>query len=79
MTDQDLMPFGKHKGEKMENVPAAYLLWLREQHCSSQRVCAYIEENLAALMMECPDYINEEKHPRRDDYEFDLRNSITKD
>lgn len=31
MTDQDLMPFGKYKGEKMEDVPASYLLWLRDQ------------------------------------------------
>lgn len=28
MTDISLMPFGKHKGEKMANVPPEYLLWL---------------------------------------------------
>lgn len=27
LTDTDLMPFGKHKGAKMEKVPASYLLW----------------------------------------------------
>lgn len=59
MTDQDLMPFGKHKGEKMENVPASYLLWLRDQGVGHPGVKAYIEENLAALLKECPDYINE--------------------
>lgn len=59
MTDQDLMPFGQHKGEKMEDVPAAYLLWLRDQGCSHRGVRAYIEDTLPALMKDCPDYINE--------------------
>ena len=27
MTDDSVMPWGKHKGEKLANVPAAYLLW----------------------------------------------------
>lgn len=58
MTDQDPMPFGKYKDEPMEKVPASYLLWLREQGGSHHRgVSAYIEENLTALMKECPDYI----------------------
>jgi hypothetical protein len=26
-TDLDLMPFGKHKGEPMQDVPAHYLRW----------------------------------------------------
>lgn len=28
MNDDDLMPFGKHKGERMEDVPDSYLAWL---------------------------------------------------
>lgn len=60
MNDQDLMPFGKYKGEKMEDVPASYLLWLREQGGSHHRgVSGYIEDNLIALKKECPDYIDE--------------------
>lgn len=59
MTDQDLMPFGKYKGEKMEKVPASYLLWLRDQGCSHSGVKSYIEENETVLVSECPDYINE--------------------
>ena len=31
LTDRDPMPFGKYEGERMENVPAAYLDWLRDQ------------------------------------------------
>ena len=60
MSDQDLMPFGKYKGEKMEKVPASYLLWLRDQHCSHLEVSNYIEENFTVLLAECPDYINED-------------------
>lgn len=56
MNDQSPMPFGKYKDRKMEDVPASYLLWLRDQHVSGE-VGEYIEENLTALMQECPDYI----------------------
>jgi uncharacterized protein (DUF3820 family) len=55
------MPFGQYTGEPMEKVPASYLLWLREDGCHHKQVAAYIESNLAALMKECPDYINERK------------------
>ena len=57
MDDQSLMPFGKYKGRKMEDVPAEYLLWLRDQKCRERGVAEYIEENLSALCKECPDYI----------------------
>ncbi len=64
MSDQDIMPFGKYRGEKMEDIPASYLLWLRESGHKGP-VGDYIEENLAALMKECPDYINERVYPFR--------------
>lgn len=57
LTDQSPMPFGVHKGQPMERVPASYLLWLRDNNCRDQRVSKYIEDNLAALCKECPDYI----------------------
>ena len=28
MTDESIMPFGRHKGEPMANVPDKYLKWL---------------------------------------------------
>ncbi len=31
LTDQDLMPFGRHEGESMDKVPADYLLWLWDE------------------------------------------------
>ena len=57
MDDSTPMPFGKYKGRKMEDVPADYLLWLRDQKCRDQQVSEYIENNLSALLKECPDYI----------------------
>jgi uncharacterized protein (DUF3820 family) len=58
MDDQTPMPFGKYKGRKMEDVPASYLLWLRDDGVVGE-VRAYIEENMTALQRECPDYISE--------------------
>ena len=31
LTDEDLMPFGKHKGERLCDIPASYFLWLSGQ------------------------------------------------
>jgi len=57
--DLDLMPFGKHKGVAMQDVPASYLHWLWTQrgYDKGSPVGVYIEENLAALMKEHPDGI----------------------
>ena len=59
--DTDLMPFGKHKGHQMQEVPASYLLWLwnngLSQETATSNVAAYIEENLQALTLEDPDTI----------------------
>lgn len=30
-TDETVMPWGKHKGTKLEDIPASYLLWCLEQ------------------------------------------------
>jgi len=32
LTDETLMPWGKHKGEMLKDVPANYLLWLEGQN-----------------------------------------------
>lgn len=58
MTDQDPMPFGKYKDRKMKDVPADYLLWLRDQNCRHNEVKNYIEENLTVLLSECPDHVD---------------------
>ena len=47
LKDDDLFPFGKWKGKRMDKVPASYLDWLADQDWigSWPRVLAYIEAN----------------------------------
>lgn len=60
-TDTDLMPFGKHKGVAMANVPAAYLIWLRDElnHTAPNKrtlnqklIIGYVEDNMDVLERE---------------------------
>lgn len=43
------MPFGKYKGQELDDVPANYLMWLHENGCRDAYVRAYIEKNLAGI------------------------------
>lgn len=52
LSDTDLMPFGKHRGEKMENVPTDYLLWLYDSGKVNSQVKEYIEDNIDVLKQE---------------------------
>jgi uncharacterized protein (DUF3820 family) len=52
LTDDSPMPFGKHKGEQMQDVPASYLLWLYDSKLENQLVKNYIEENMEVLQEE---------------------------
>lgn len=53
LTDLDPMPFGKHKGKPMQDVPASYLRWLREESdCTHTEVMNYIHNSWDAIKME---------------------------
>jgi uncharacterized protein (DUF3820 family) len=53
LTDSSPMPFGKHKGKAMINVPAVYLLWLfKQQGFDHQGVRNYITANMDELIRE---------------------------
>jgi len=57
MEDTDLMPFGKHKGKEMADVPANYLIWLADNGYPKVRkdypqVFIYINENKRVLIQE---------------------------
>ena len=64
LDDDALMPFGKHKGKKMTEVPVHYLHWL---YCNTEKkpfnrgVFVYIKKSLKALGMDNPDLIWEMK------------------
>ena len=63
MTDTCLMPFGKYRSVRLEDVPASYLLWLwneglkAETATQSQRgdLARYIRDSMGALQMDAPD------------------------
>lgn len=52
LQDFDLMPSGKHKGLKMEDVPAKYLLYIYENEMCSPKIKEYIESNLDIIKMQ---------------------------
>lgn len=64
------MPFGKHKGEPMEKVPAQYLLWLWDNVLWNSKEARhlgtklYVLDAYSALILQHPDYIPE--HPPMD-------------
>lgn len=60
LQDTDPMPFGKHKGTPMQDVPASYLFWLwteggKEHEVKTCPVANYIDRNILALESEYPD------------------------
>lgn len=52
LTDNTPMPYGKHKGTAMANVPAGYLLWLLESGKCFCGVKEYVIDNLDVLRQE---------------------------
>lgn len=52
LTDESEMPFGIHKGKKLANVPASYLLWLWDNNKCNIGLKAYIKDNLDVLKEE---------------------------
>lgn len=50
--DNDLMPFGKYKNERMQDVPPSYLAWLWKENCSNIQVKNYIWNSRHAINQE---------------------------
>ena len=49
LTDNSYMPFGAHKGSKMGDIPADYLIFLWDKRKCYGDVKEYIRENLPTL------------------------------
>jgi uncharacterized protein (DUF3820 family) len=57
-TENDPMPFGKYKGQKMQDVPANYLCWLwSKRPITDAYLENYIHNNINALKKEHKDGI----------------------
>lgn len=78
-TDDTLMPWGKHKGTKMIEVPGDYLYWLSEQkwildwpglHAYLKKNADIIEEEAAKVDQERQ---QTEGYESYDDYRRDVR------
>lgn len=52
LTDESIMPFGKHKGTKLANVPADYLLFYYQNYKLSATLKKYIEDNMDSIKQE---------------------------
>lgn len=50
LTDNSPMPYGKHKGKQMIDVPADYLLWLYDNGKCNGEVKAYVIDNHEVLV-----------------------------
>lgn len=50
--DTVIMPFGKHKGEKLANIPADYLVYIYEHGKCYGTIRQYIQDNLEVLRVE---------------------------
>lgn len=60
LTDLSPMPFGKYKGEPMQDIPAYYLHYLWTNGKKEDKLCPvadYIRRNITALKQEYPDGI----------------------
>lgn len=56
--DDSPMPYGQHKGKRMDDVPAKDLLWLLDNDRCSAEVEAYIRDNLDVLMKQAGYKVN---------------------
>jgi uncharacterized protein (DUF3820 family) len=52
MDDNSKMLFGKYKGEKLANLPAWYLLWLKDEGYAKGELLDYINDNEPQLIKE---------------------------
>lgn len=57
--DETIMPWGKHKGKEVQDVPAHYLFWLERENIEKKgrndfmnSLLVYIEENRNVLESE---------------------------
>lgn len=55
LEDRSIMPFGRHHGKRLDQVPASYLLWCLDQEWCAREwppLIEYIKKNMKALELE---------------------------
>ena len=72
ITDETLMPFGKHKGKPMIEVPASYLDWLRDEEWLEERhpgIAEYIKDNEDRIDIELMEEDGDQYYPIDNHYD----------
>lgn len=56
LTDESVITFGRHKGKKLGDIEASYLLWLLNEMRDDEKIklFVYLQENEKALQSEVP-------------------------
>jgi hypothetical protein len=62
------MPFGIHKGKKLANIPADYLMWCYRNDRMNAPLKLYIEENKGFLEMEEKEILRKKKRDNKELY-----------
>jgi uncharacterized protein (DUF3820 family) len=52
MNDESIMPYGKHQGEKLANVPADYFIFMYDAGYLRGGLKKYAEDNMDVFLME---------------------------
>jgi uncharacterized protein (DUF3820 family) len=52
MNDDTLMPFGKHKGKKLSDVPHGWFIYMNDRHRLSGKLKEYAEETVPILRIQ---------------------------
>jgi len=78
-SDDTIMPWGKHKGVRLEEVPGDYLYWLSQQKWIVEwpGLLAYLKKNASTIEEQAQDLEHErgdvEGYDSYDDYRRDVR------
>lgn len=64
-TDTTEMPFGIHKGKKLANVPADYMLWIFRNGKCNEPLRLYIEDCKAFLEFEEKEILRKKKRDNK--------------
>lgn len=67
ISGDDVMMFGKYKGEKIDDVPAQYLIWLHEQDWFPRKF-PELESYISSVWDVLDEQVFEEKTPDIDFY-----------
>jgi len=67
ISEETIMPFGKHSGEKLANVPADYLIYMYDSGKLYGTIRQYVQENEELLRKEVKEIKSKYKQSKYND------------